>query len=79
MVHDLGVGLPDPGGLQDDEVVTGGLDQVDGGGRIVAFAVPGAVLDEWILVGAIAAGTIVLLGGGGAIASLMRRGRRRDD
>jgi hypothetical protein len=36
-------------------------------------------MNEWIMVGAVVTGTIVLLGGGGWIASLMRRDRRRDE
>jgi hypothetical protein len=35
-------------------------------------------MNEWIMVGGVLVGTVVLLGGGGWIASLAR-GRRRDD
>jgi hypothetical protein len=44
-------------------------------GKIGNVRIP---MNEWIMVGTVVAGTVVLLGGGGWIASLAR-GRRRDD
>lgn len=34
-------------------------------------------MNEWVLVGIVAAGTVVLLGGGGWIATALRRGQSK--
>lgn len=35
-------------------------------------------MNEWVMVGGVVLGTVVLLGGGGWLASALRGGRNRD-